>query len=49
MYVPTVIIHAAVLSELNGSDEILSKSIEEWEATKKAHNTDQLTKLILTS
>ena len=39
----------SIESELNGSDEILSKSVEEWEATKKAHTTDQLTKAILTS
>ena len=35
--------------KLNGSDELLAKSIEEWEATKKTHNTDRLTKAILTS
>ena len=34
--------------ELNGSDETLLKSID-WEATKKAHNTDQLTKAVLSS
>ena len=35
--------------ELNGSDEMLLKSIDDWEATKKAHNTDQLTKAVLSS
>ena len=28
---------------------MLTKSIEEWEATHQAHNTDQLTKAILSS
>ena len=39
----------SIKHELNGSDEMLTKSIEEWEATHQAHNTDQLTKAILSS
>ena len=39
----------SIKHELNGSDEMLSKSIEQWEATCQAHKTDQLTKAILTS
>ena len=39
----------SIKHELNGSDEMLTKSIEEWKAAHQAHNTDHLTKAILSS
>ena len=35
--------------EQTGSNEMLAKAIEVWEATTNAHNTDKLTKAILSS
>ena len=35
--------------EVNGSDDMLLKSIDDWEAIKKDYNTDQLTKAVLSS
>ena len=39
--------HSIVKSKLNVSDDMLLKSIDDWEATKKAYDTDKLTKAVL--
>ena len=56
IFVLAVITHTALLLSpqiinqiVNGSDEMLQKSIKEWEATKEDSKTDHLTKAIVSS